>query len=111
MRFISKAAGGFRVYAVTGTNTVSFGVSATDNARKGLLGFGVERADAKEGERYPMPGFKVFRSVIPQPDEKTQVSTMDHPVQSFVWDDFTAKDGRDYTYWFHPLRGEPRNLD
>jgi hypothetical protein len=58
-----------------------------------------------------MYGFKVFKSVIPHPDENTQVSTHDHPVQSLVWDDFTGNSGRKYDYYFHPLRGEPRNLD
>ena len=38
-----------------------------------------------------MRGFKVFHSIIPNPDKNTQVSTWDHPVQSFVWDDFTAR--------------------
>jgi hypothetical protein len=32
-------------------------------------------------------------------------------VQSFVWDDFTAEPETKYEYWFHPLRGTPRNLD
>jgi phosphatidylserine/phosphatidylglycerophosphate/cardiolipin synthase-like enzyme len=39
------------------------------------------------------------------------VSTYDQPVQSFVWDDFTAKPDRDYTYTFYPLKGKPKNLD
>jgi phosphatidylserine/phosphatidylglycerophosphate/cardiolipin synthase-like enzyme len=37
--------------------------------------------------------------------------TNDHPVQSFVWDDFTAKPGRKYEYFFHPVKGSPKNLD
>jgi phosphatidylserine/phosphatidylglycerophosphate/cardiolipin synthase-like enzyme len=111
MRFRSPKSGGFQLFAVAGINTVSFGIKATADAQKGLLGFGVERADPKENEKYPMPGFKVFPSVIPSPDENTRVSTMDHPVQSFVWDDFTAKPDRDYEYTFHPLKGKPKNLD
>ena len=111
MRFKSHSSGGFTVYAVTGTNTVSFGIAATDHAKHGLLGFHVERSDPTEHEAYTMPGFKVFRSLIPEPTEDTIVSTHDHPVQSFVWDDFTAKPGREYTYVFHPLRGTPKHLD
>ena len=111
MRFASKTVNGFRVYAVTGINTVSFGITATAAARKNLLGFGVEREDVQENQKYAIYGFKVFESVLPTPDANTQVSTMDHPVQSFVWDDFTAKENRKYTYWFHPLRGKPKNLD
>lgn len=111
MRFRSPESGGFQVFAVAGINTVSFGIKASAAAQQGLLGFGVERSDPTEGEKYPMPGFKVFKSVIPHPDQNTRVSTMDHPVQSFVWDDFTAKDGRDYEYTFHPIKGKPKNLD
>jgi phosphatidylserine/phosphatidylglycerophosphate/cardiolipin synthase-like enzyme len=111
MRFKSKAQEGFQIFAVTGINTISFAIKANAKARKGLLGFAVERADPAENQRYYMYGFKVFKSILPHPDETTQVSTHDHPVQSLVWDDFTAKSGRKYDYYFHPLRGEPRNLD
>lgn len=111
MRSRSKKQDGFQVFAVAGVNTVSFGITATEAARRGLLGFAVERIDHDEDERYFMYGMKVFPSVIPQPDEKTRVTTWDHPIQSFVWDDFTAKDGHRYTYRFHPVRGKPKNLD
>lgn len=111
MRFHSNKKDGLQVFAVSGVNTISFAVDATATAKKGLLGFAVERFDPKENQRYFMPGFKVFPSVIPHPDKNTQVSTFDHPIQSFVWDDFTAKPDREYEYFFHPLRGKPRNLD
>jgi phosphatidylserine/phosphatidylglycerophosphate/cardiolipin synthase-like enzyme len=111
MRFRSAAVDGFQISAIAGVNTISFGITATDAARKGLLGFAVERADPAENERYTMPGYKVFKSLIPHPDEHTRVSTWDHPVQSFVWDDFTAKPNHLYEYFFHPLRGKPKKLD
>jgi phosphatidylserine/phosphatidylglycerophosphate/cardiolipin synthase-like enzyme len=111
MRFKSEKVGGYRVYAVSGVNTVSFGIDAKDANTKDLLGFAVERRDPKENQRYYMYGFKVFRSLIPNPTGKQPVSTFDHPVQSFVWDDFTAKEGRKYEYFFHPLRGSPKNID
>src|SRR5829696_4957268 len=111
MRFRSQRVDGFEVSAVSGTNTVSFAIDADQSATPGLLGFAVERSDPAENERYFMYGFKVFASSIPNPTEDLVVSTYDHPVQSFVWDDFTAKADRQYDYWFHPLKGKPRNLD
>ena len=111
MRFKSKKTGGYQVFAVTGTNTVSFGIDFDDADTKGLLGFGVERVDPTENQRFFTFGFKVFPSVIKDPDGKTTVKTNDHPIQSFVTDDFTAKPGRDYEYIFHPLKGTPKNLD
>jgi hypothetical protein len=98
MRFKSKKIGGYQVFAVCGVNTISFGIAADANVRQGLLGFAVERVDPAEGERYIMPGFKVFESIVPHPDKNTKVSTWEHPVQSFVWDDFTAKPDHEYEY-------------
>ena len=43
MRAKSGRIDGFQVYAVAGTNTVSFGVRASKAALKGLLGFAVQR--------------------------------------------------------------------
>lgn len=111
MRYKSQPTNGYQVFAVTGVNTVSFAIDAGPPATTGLLGFAVERVDPTENERYYMYGFKVFPSVIPQPTPQTVVSTFDHPVQSFVWDDFTAKPARKYQYIFHPLKGQPKNLD
>jgi len=111
MRFKSPKVGGFRVFAVAGVNTISFGIEATTKAKKGLLGFSVERFDPQKNERFTMPGFKVFKSVIPNPGPHLQVSTFDQPVQSFLWDDFTAGADHAYEYTFQPLRGKPKNLD
>jgi phosphatidylserine/phosphatidylglycerophosphate/cardiolipin synthase-like enzyme len=111
MRFRSKKVAAGQVFAVSGVNTISFAIVAGKRTKDGLLGFAVERIDPAEGEHFFMAGFKVFQSVIPHPDEKTQVSTFDHPVQSFVWDDFTAKPDHEYEYRFHPVKGKPKNLD
>lgn len=111
MRFKSDKVGGFQVFAVSGTNTVSFGIDFDPAKIAGLMGFAVERQKLGTTERYYMYGFKVFESVYPHPDETLKVSTFDQPVQSFVWDDFTASDGTEYVYWFHPLKGGPRSLD
>ena len=111
MRFKSRKTGGYRVLAVSGVNTISFAIAKQGANTKGLLGFAVERHDPYENERYFMAGFKVFKSVIREPDENTTVTTFEHPVQSFVWDDFTAKPGRRYEYFFYPIKGPVRNLD
>ncbi|MFT4163803.1 MAG: phospholipase D-like domain-containing protein [Microlunatus sp.] len=106
MRFRSRSLRGFRAYAVCGVNTVSFALTATDAARHGLLGFCVERSTDGGPFRW-LPGFKVFRSLVPDPSPTDQVSTYVHPIQSFVWDDFTLAPDTSYTYRFHPMRGTP----
>jgi len=111
MRFKSKTVDGFCIYAVAGVNTISFAIDASSAARKGLLGFSIERFDPKTNQRATMPGFKVFKSIIPDPQPNQWVSLNEHPMQSLMWDDFTAKPGQGYEYTFHPLRGTSYQLD
>lgn len=111
MRFKSKKISGYTIYAISGVNTISFAIDFTNADTRGLLGFAVERHDLKSGERYFMKGFKVFQDIVPNPDESTTVSTFDQPVQSFVWDDFTAHPDNKYVYYFYPLKGFPKKLD
>ncbi len=107
MRFKSKAVDGYTVYAVTGANVASFAIEHANADTKNLLGFSVRRAGAK----WWMPGFKVFPSLIPHPTDKTRVTTDKHPVQSFVWDDFTCDPDTAYEYEFHPAKGTPKKLE
>jgi hypothetical protein len=109
MTFRADSAGG-AVVAVSGINTVSFAFLTTEETNEGLLGFAVERSDPTENEKYFMAGYKVFESVMPNPPHNVQVSTYEHPVQSFVWDDFTAKPDREYTYSFYPSRARRKTL-
>jgi phosphatidylserine/phosphatidylglycerophosphate/cardiolipin synthase-like enzyme len=111
MRFKSRRNASGQVLAVTGTNTVSFAIAASDQARDGLLGFAVERVDPATGTRRWIDGYKVFASLIPQPTPQLRVSTRSHPVQSLSWDDFTAAAGHEYRYVFHPMKGTPADPD
>jgi phosphatidylserine/phosphatidylglycerophosphate/cardiolipin synthase-like enzyme len=111
VRFRSEVVGGYQIHVVAGTNTVAFAITRGHAASNDLLGFAVERIDPTDNERYYMRGFKVFRSLIPNPEPGIVVSTFEHPVQSFVWEDFTARPDREYTYLFHPVGGAPKNLD
>src|SRR5215211_9037713 len=86
MRFKSSPTNSYQVFAVSGVNTISFGIQAGEESKAGLLGFAVERIDPTEDERYIMPGFKVFPSMVPFPTPEVLVSTWEHPIQSFVWD-------------------------
>jgi hypothetical protein len=54
MRFKSPPSNSFQVFAVTGVNTISFGIEAKEEATPGLLGFAVERVDPAGNERYIM---------------------------------------------------------
>jgi len=111
MRAISQKQHGYIIYAVSGTNTISFAIDFREADISGLLGFAVERLDKKTGKKKFLTGYKVFEEIIPKPTKATVVSTYDHPVQSFVWDDFTCYDGSLYEYFFYPLKGQPGRID
>jgi pimeloyl-ACP methyl ester carboxylesterase len=51
MRFKSGKTDDLKIFAVSGVNTVSFGISATAKATKGLLGFALKRRDLSGGGR------------------------------------------------------------
>lgn len=109
MRFKSKIVDNYRIYAVTGTNTVSFGIDYQKANTKGLLGFSVKRTYPDNTEHF-MPGFKVFQVHKDQVTPGHLVTTETDPIQSFVWDDFTLKPDEEYTYTFIPVKGKPDDL-
>lgn len=110
MRSRSDDRGVLRVLAVGGTHVVMLGIDIAPAARHGLLGFAVHRSDHAENEAYWLPGMRSFEAVYPDPPTSVLLSTRDHPVQDFLWSDFSAKPGRHYSYRVAALYGKPRNL-
>jgi phosphatidylserine/phosphatidylglycerophosphate/cardiolipin synthase-like enzyme len=112
MRF-KKTNGTFRLYAVTGTNTIAFAIDCKEDAMTNLLGFTIEKQykdpDNKD-VRVTVMGFKVFKERIENPVPGALYSTYDNPIQSFTWEDFSAYPDREYTYHFTPLYDNPLNI-
>jgi len=81
---------------------------------KGLLGFAVEREERNEQgiavERYMLRGIKRFRDKDKGLAAGTPVPLDEHPVQSFLWADYTAKPLTTYAYRVVPMYGTPKNL-
>jgi len=94
------------LYGVAGTHTVVLSVDMK-NKPLGLLGFAFERKDNKTGKRIWLNGQKCFHSVIADPVPGQQYPTHLHPVQSFLWKDFTVLPNNPYTYKITPVFGEP----
>jgi hypothetical protein len=96
-------------YAVAGTHTavisLDFKVKPID-----LLGFAIERKDEKTGQRIWLEGQKCFNSIIPDPVKGQKYPTHLHPIQSFMWKDFTLTPGRSYTFKITPVYGSPSKL-
>jgi phosphatidylserine/phosphatidylglycerophosphate/cardiolipin synthase-like enzyme len=102
--------GGFDVRAIAGSHVVLLAFDATKQARKGLLGFALKRVSGGEREGYWLKGSKVFREVIPNPIPGQSYSTLEHPVQSFLWGDYSAKPSHEYQFVVRPVYGKPKNL-
>ncbi|WP_181166042.1 MULTISPECIES: hypothetical protein [unclassified Mesorhizobium] len=105
-----KEKNGISVHAIAGTHTVLFGMDATEEARRGLLGFAL-------GKRKPsgniawMNGFKVFEETRPNPEPGTLKPTNEHPIQDFQWSDYNAEPGGEAAdYVIRPLYGAPAEL-
>ena len=98
------------VTAVTGTYVVLLSMDMDKTDTDGLLGFAIERVDHKDDEKYFLKGFKRFKYADDEISLDLLFTTFEHPVQSFIWEDFTAKPGRQYTYNIIPVSGKPKNL-
>jgi hypothetical protein len=101
--------GGLTVQAVAGDHAVFLGFDLDSDARKECLGFALYRVDHTENESYWIPGFKTFRSVVPNPTSKVIYTTDKQPVQSMWWGDYSAKPAHSYTYKVVPVYGTPAN--
>jgi len=82
-------------------------------AREDLLGFAIERTEldpaGNEVERYWMRGIKRFKNKDKGLPPGTPVSTAEHPIQSFLWADYTARTGTHYLFRILPLYGKVKN--
>jgi phosphatidylserine/phosphatidylglycerophosphate/cardiolipin synthase-like enzyme len=101
---------GLTVNAIAGTHVVLLGLDLTDARRSGCLGFAIQREDHTEDERYWMKGAKTFKETDPGIGPGGEVSSREHPFQSFQWADYSAKPAHDYTYKVIPLYGSPTDL-
>lgn len=103
------------VQAIAGTYVVLLGIDLHEADKGGVLGFAIERTDHGDGahapERYYLRAFKTFEEASPDAPYGSLVSTLEYPVQGFLWEDFTAKPGRRYTYRILAMRGKPKFLE
>ena len=105
-----KHNGKISVHAISGNHVVTLGFDATDAAMNGLLGFAIQRTSQDENEAYWLRGYKPFKEIFPQPKPGIFYSSFEHPIQSFIWGDYTVKPGGKYSYKVVPVYGKPKNL-
>lgn len=109
MRF-KETKNGVSVHAIAGTHVVLLGIDMPPEQTAGLLGFAIHRTDPTEDEAYWLTGMRTFEASYPNPPDGALVSTYEHPIQDFMWSDFTAKPDRHYVYRVVPVRGKPKKL-
>ncbi len=113
MRIRRKKAG-LSVQAISGSHVVLLGLDIAREALGGqlgqLLGFAIYRKDHTEKEEYWLKGFKTFKETAPDLKPGALVSTREHPVQAFLWGDYTAKPKHSYTYRAVAIYGTPDDL-
>ena len=102
---------GVTVNAIGGSHVVTLGLDLSEERRKGCLGFAIQREDHTQDERFWMKGMKTFAATDPGLGPGGQVSSRDHPFQSFQWADYSPKPGHAYTYTVVPLHGTPAALE
>jgi phosphatidylserine/phosphatidylglycerophosphate/cardiolipin synthase-like enzyme len=115
VRTLSASANGdFKVHAIAGTHTVLMALDCPDSRRKGFKGFAFRRS-TNGGESKWLRSLKVFKSIVPDPkklinNEAQRFTTNEHPVQSFLWGDYTAIPGTTYEFTACPMYGTPGAL-
>jgi len=81
-----------------------------------LLGFAFERVETESKKRIWLEGQKFFKSVINignrdlEKVKGQKYPTHLHPIQSFLWKDFTVEPGIEYTYIVTCMTGSPKIL-
>lgn len=107
-----STSGDLSVHAVAGTYVVLLGMNIKGQSPllNGLLGFAIHRTNHTENKGGWLSGIKTFRNAVPSPRPSQLVSTRDHPVQGFLWCDYSAKANHEYTYRIVCLYGVPGAL-
>lgn len=101
--------GPLSVLAVAGSYVVMLGINMNKKESAGVLGFAIERIDHDNNDKHDwLLGFKTFPGTRLAKNEF--VSTRKHPIQSFLWSDFTTRLGHRYTYRIVAMRGAPGSL-
>jgi phosphatidylserine/phosphatidylglycerophosphate/cardiolipin synthase-like enzyme len=107
--------GAFRVRIISGTRTVLMALDCDPSRCTGFRGFAFNRKAEGYAEGKWLRSLKVFKSVIPDPldflaHREVRITTLEHPIQSFLWSDYTAEPGRQYVFRIVPMYGNPGAL-
>src|SRR5450755_966519 len=103
------ADGPLRVSAIAGTRVVLMALDIDPGSRDGLRGFAFQVSGG--GQAHWLTGTKYFESLVPNPVKGAKYSTLEHPIQSFLWSDYEAKPDTEYEYTIVATYGAPGALE
>lgn len=101
---------GISVHAITGSHAVLLAMDAEEQARQGLLGFAIKEHSEGYSHGRWLRGFKFFETTVPDPQPGERRSTLEHPIQSFLWGDYSAEPDTACRYTIRPIYGTPTHL-
>ena len=94
-----------QIYA--GTHVALLGLNVSSEARKGLLGFTIEKKGARSNKFKALRGGpRYFKNLDDLPNNDSSVT----PIQSMMWADYTLGPGKAYEFRVTPVYGQPDNL-
>jgi len=102
---VTKTAGPLSVKAIAGTRVVLMALDLDPGELNGLRGFAIKRGEVGGPPADFLTGIKYFASLVPNPVKGAKYSTRNHPLQSFLWSDYAAKSGTQYTFTVAALYG------
>jgi phosphatidylserine/phosphatidylglycerophosphate/cardiolipin synthase-like enzyme len=108
MRTTATSAG-LTVRAIAGSHVVVLGFNMAEDMAVGLLGFAVGRRRG-DGPLSWMRGQKTFAATDSGHEPGRQVTSIDHPFQTFQWSDYSVEPDTAYTYTIIAMRGAPTAL-
>ncbi|SFJ96681.1 Phosphatidylserine/phosphatidylglycerophosphate/cardiolipin synthase [Sphingomonas sp. NFR04] len=107
--------GKLKARAIAGTRVVLLALDMAEADCKGLRGFAFRRR-INGGEWTWLTGLKIFSSLFPNgvhPDTVGKIPrfpTNEHPIQGFLWSDYSAKAGTRYEFEVSAMFGTPGAL-
>ncbi|MRV75530.1 hypothetical protein GJ700_27810 [Duganella sp. FT92W] len=107
---VKQNSSGLHVHAIPGSHVVVFGFDWPEERADELQGFALHRTDHRTGRAQWVEAQKRYQSTDPGTATGERVSTRQHPVQAFLWADYTVNPGQRYTYRVVALGGTPAAL-
>ena len=102
--------GPLHVHAIPGSHVVTFGFDWPEDRAQELQGFAIHRTNHATSEAAWLKAQKRYSCTDPGTAKGERVSTFHHPVQSFLWADYTADPDTSYTYRIVARGGVPNAL-